>query len=324
MSSPEGRWDSSLQTEMEKLCAGEESAERKSTSSTTSEKEGEESTPRNSADEAGASCTDDTAETKEKLSEEDDNTLSLITWNVDGLDGENQPERARALCSYLIQHSPDVVLLQELIQPYVRFVYKRLAVDYTYIEGGKENYFTGMMLKKSRITLLDSEIVSYPTTQMMRNLLVAQVLFRGQKLCLMTSHFESCKDSAEERMRQLQLVMRRMSEAPGDVSVLFGGDTNLRAAEVAKVGLPSSVCDVWEQLGYPVHCRYTWDTRLNTNKAIPFNYHFRFDRVYLRRAHKDGAPRLNPASMALVGQEKLKCGRYTSDHWGIYCTFSAE
>lgn len=59
-----------------------------------------------------------------------------------------------------------------------------------------------------------------------------QVLFRGQKFCLMTSHFESCKANAEERMRQLQLVMRKMSEAPDDVTVLFGGDTNLRAAEV--------------------------------------------------------------------------------------------
>lgn len=41
--------------------------------------------------------------------------------------------------------------------------------------GGDEGYFTGMMLKKSRVKLLESEIVTYPTTQMMRNLLVAQV-----------------------------------------------------------------------------------------------------------------------------------------------------
>lgn len=28
--------------------------------------------------------------------------LSLISWNIDGLDGEKQPERARGLCSSLI------------------------------------------------------------------------------------------------------------------------------------------------------------------------------------------------------------------------------
>ncbi len=58
------------------------------------------------------------------------------------------------------------------------------------------------------------------------------MLFRGQKLCLMTSHLESCKAHAGERMRQLHLVMKRMAEAPDDVTVLFGGDTNLRDAEV--------------------------------------------------------------------------------------------
>lgn len=44
-----------------------------------------------------------------------------------------------------------------------------------YRPGGDEGYFTGMMLKKTRVKLLESETVAYPTTQMMRNLLVAQV-----------------------------------------------------------------------------------------------------------------------------------------------------
>lgn len=61
------------------------------------------------------------------------------------------------------------------------------------------------------------------------------MLFRGQTLYLMTSHFESCKARAAERMRQLTLVMRKMTRAPDDVTVLFGGDTNLRDAEVLYV-----------------------------------------------------------------------------------------
>ncbi|TDG96071.1 hypothetical protein EPR50_G00235960 [Perca flavescens] len=221
------------------------------------------------------------------------------------------------------RHSPDVVFLQELIQPYTRFMKMRLVANYTFIEGGKESYFIGMMLKKSRITLLDSEIVEYPTSRQMRNLLVAQVLFKGQKLCLMTSHFESCKPNAANRMKQLRLVMKRMTEAPDDVTVLFGGDTNLRDAEMVEVGLPGCICDVWEQLGEPENCRYTWDTYANTNLDHRYKSRFRFDRLYLRRAAGDGVPQLEPDSMALIGLEKLKCGLYTSDHWGIYCTFSA-
>ncbi|XP_064876184.1 tyrosyl-DNA phosphodiesterase 2 isoform X2 [Oncorhynchus nerka] len=218
-------------------------------------------------------------------------------------------------------YTPDVVFLQELIEPYVQYLKKR-AVSYTIIEGGEEGYFTGLMLKKSRVKLLNSDIISYPTTQMMRNLLVAQVTFRDQELCVMTSHFESCKGQAEERMKQLSVVLKRMREAPTNVTVLFGGDTNLRDAEVTMVGgLPGGVCDVWEQLGKQDHCRYTWDTKANSNKSLPYVSRCRFDRVYLRPAKEGPGSRMTPDHMALVGLEKLDCGRYTSDHWGIYCSF---
>ncbi|XP_030597282.1 tyrosyl-DNA phosphodiesterase 2-like [Archocentrus centrarchus] len=266
---------------------------------------------------------DSPAATEEPSEKADNDKLSLITWNVDGLDIENLPERSRGLLSYLNLHTPDVVLLQELIPPYAHFLKKRTG-DYLMIQGGEEAYFTGMLLKKSRITFVESEIVAFPTTQMMRNLLVAQVVFKGQKLCLMTSHFESCKAHTAERMKQLRVVKQRMKHAPYDVTILFGGDTNLRDYEVTKVGLPATVCDVWERLGKQEHCRYTWDPTANSNKNISFPCHFRFDRIYLRPAIKVGVPRLVPDHMALVGLEKLDCGRYTSDHWGIYCTFSVE
>uniref|UniRef100_A0A3B5LTQ0 Tyrosyl-DNA phosphodiesterase 2 n=1 Tax=Xiphophorus couchianus TaxID=32473 RepID=A0A3B5LTQ0_9TELE len=249
--------------------------------------------------------------------------LSLISWNIDGLDGDEQPERARSLCLSLLRYSADVVLLQEMVQPYMRFMHRRLGDEYAFIEGDwLDGYFTMMLLKKSRLRLLDHHIVNFPKSRMMRNLLIAQVEFGGQKLSLMTSHFESCKANSAERMRQLRQLMKMMSRAPDDQTVLFGGDTNLRDHEVAAVGLPGNIVDLWEELGEPEKCRYTWDTRANTNKEIPFKCRFRFDRVYLRQAGVDGVPLLEPRSMALIGLEKLRCGMFTSDHWGIYATFS--
>ena len=51
------------------------------------------------AEDSPALCRDDA----ENPSEEEGNSkLSLISWNVDGLDSEQQPERARGLCSYLM------------------------------------------------------------------------------------------------------------------------------------------------------------------------------------------------------------------------------
>uniref|UniRef100_A0A668TXY5 Tyrosyl-DNA phosphodiesterase 2 n=1 Tax=Oreochromis aureus TaxID=47969 RepID=A0A668TXY5_OREAU len=250
-----------------------------------------------------------------KPSEKEDFKLSLITWNVEGIYGEKRSERARGLVKYLNLYNPDVVFLQELIPSYVQFLKKRF-VSYLMIEGGEKGYFTGMLLKKSRVKFVESEIVAYRTTQMNRNLLV--VIVNGQKLCLMTSHFESFKANSKERMNQLHVVKRRFKHAPDDVTVVFGGDTNLRDAEVTKVGLPATVCDVWERLGKQEHCRYTWDTTTNTNQNISTTARFRFDRIYLRPAIRRGVPRLAPDHMALVGLEKLDCGRYTSDHWGIY------
>ncbi|KAL2080534.1 hypothetical protein ACEWY4_024327 [Coilia grayii] len=254
------------------------------------------------------------------VEEEADGKLSLLTWNVDGLDTLNLAERARGLCSYLALYTPDIVLLQEVVPPYIQYIRKR-AVSYTIIEGGEEGYFTALMLKKSRVKFLKSEIIPYPMTQMMRNLLIAQVNFQGQELCLMTSHFESCKNQSNERMNQLQLMFRKMRETSENTTIIFGGDTNLRDTEVAKVGgLPAGVCDVWETLGREEHCRYTWDTKANGNKSVPYVSRCRFDRVYLRPAPQPHKMAVD--HMVLVGQEKLQCGRYVSDHWGIYCTFS--
>lgn len=59
-----------------------------------------------------------------------------------------------------------------------------------------------------------------------------KVDFKGQKVLLMTSHLESCKAHSQERMKQLRVVTQRLREAPDDVTVLFGGDTNLRDTEV--------------------------------------------------------------------------------------------
>lgn len=96
------------------------------------------------------------------------------------------------------------------------------------------------------------------------------------------------------------------------------------SVQVARVGLPACIHDVWEQLGEPEDCRYTWDTLINTNKNVDFICRIRFDRLYLRQAAEDGGPQLKPDGMALLGLEKLECGRYISDHWGIRCEFNVE
>ncbi|XP_018618205.1 uncharacterized protein tdp2a isoform X2 [Scleropages formosus] len=251
---------------------------------------------------------------------EDRDRLTVLTWNLDGLDFEDLKKRIGGLFSNIKKYRPDVILLQELIDPYLRILKKHF-VNYEFLKGSELFYFTGIMLRKSRVQLLQSHIVNYPTTEMGRNLLMANVNFFGRELCVMTSHLESCRANSQERLNQLRRMWKRMKEAPDNVTVIFGGDTNLRDWEIKKLGgLPQGISDVWEDLGSPEDCRYTWDTTTNDNKEILNDVRLRFDRVFLRAA-RDGA-KMVPESMSLVGLERLKCGFFTSDHWGILCTFA--
>ncbi|XP_072417028.1 tyrosyl-DNA phosphodiesterase 2-like [Chiloscyllium punctatum] len=250
--------------------------------------------------------------------EVDESRISLLTWNIDGLDLENLQERARGVCACLALYSPDIVFLQEVIEPYYLYLKKR-AVSYTIIPGDEGDYFTAIMLRKSRVKLLKQEITPFPTTSMKRNLLAVQVNIAGNELCLMTSHLESTKAHSKERVKQLEIVLRKIKEAPESATVIFGGDTNLRDQEVTKVGgLPEGVLDVWEFLNKPEHCRYTWDTKANNNLKAPYTCRLRFDRVFYREASEG---QIVPQQMTLVGQDKLDCGRFCSDHWGLLCDF---
>ncbi|XP_063182467.1 tyrosyl-DNA phosphodiesterase 2 [Chroicocephalus ridibundus] len=268
---------------------------------------------------ADATTSDASGNSADSRQQEDDSSFSLITWNIDGLDLGNLKERARGICSYLALYSPDVVFLQEVIPPYLCLLQMR-AGNYTIIPGNVDGYFTVIMLKKSRVKLLKHEIIPFPTTSMMRNLLVVHVSISGNELCLMTSHLESTKNHSKERVKQLQIVLNRMQEESESTTVIFGGDTNLRDSEITKLGnLPNNIMDIWEFLGKPQHCRYTWDTHSNTNLDAAYKCKMRFDRVYFRPAAQEG--HIIPRSMDLIGLEKLDCGRFASDHWGLLCTF---
>lgn len=95
------------------------------------------------------------------------------------------------------------------------------------------------------------------------------------------------------------------------------------STQVSKLGgLPGGISDVWEALGKPEDCRYTWDMETNDNKDIPKTIRMRWDRIFTR-ASIDGAA-VVPKNMALIGQERLNCGLFASDHWGVLCDFTVK
>lgn len=52
------------------------------------------------------------------------------------------------------------------------------------------------------------------------------------KLSLFNSHLESTAEFAAERVRQFQRCLKEVESVPGNITVIFGGDLNLRDKEV--------------------------------------------------------------------------------------------
>lgn len=63
--------------------------------------------------------------------------------------------------------------------------------------------------------------------------ILLQASISGNELFLMTSHLESTRGHAEERMNQFKMVLKKIEEAPASATVIFAGDTNLRDQEVS-------------------------------------------------------------------------------------------
>ncbi|CAF1000954.1 unnamed protein product [Rotaria sordida] len=159
-----------------------------------------------------------------------------------------------------------------------------------------------------------------------RNLLIVHAIYEGSiEIDLMTSHHESCKPGANERVRQLKLCFEKMIEAPANRIVLFGGDLNMRDNELIRAGnIPAGICDLWIEMGKREEYAYTWDMQLNTNldfSANNFRPRCRFDRMYFRGATSPTV-KFKPISFKLQGLEIIQSiQRFCSDHWAIQAEF---
>jgi endonuclease/exonuclease/phosphatase family metal-dependent hydrolase len=97
-------------------------------------------------------------------------------------------------------------------------------------------YFTMILMNKDTCELDgESKIIPYTNTCMSRNLLKARLRYRKKiSITAMTSHLESTADYTKQRTEQLRLCFSEMLAEKDESYVLFGGDLNLRDAEVSK------------------------------------------------------------------------------------------
>ncbi|CAF1431338.1 unnamed protein product [Adineta steineri] len=173
--------------------------------------------------------------------------FKVLSWNIDGLDEqENTIDiRTRGVIDVIkrycffskllltdfnfISEEPDAVFLQEVI-PITFDLIRNLLPDYDSYAGNTEGYFVVILTRRELFKVYNFEIIPYPGTNMGRNLLIVYAMYKNSiEIDLMTSHHESGTEdiASKERMEQLKLCFKHMSDAPSHRIVLFGGDLNI-------------------------------------------------------------------------------------------------
>jgi len=259
--------------------------------------------------------------------------LSIISWNIDGLDDRNINERTIAVAKIINDRKVDVAFLQEIIPTTYDLLHSKLSTDYDITKMNEspsratsnQFYFTTLLMRRTTITLHSVETKPFDNSSMLRDLKIAKAeLQNGMKLVLINTHLESTKDFKNARMEQLKKGLQITKEQSEDCTVIFAGDMNARDTEVAQVGIPNGIKDLWITLGQRKECEYTWDAMRNLNIQMggKFKPRCRFDRVYFRASK---AKDVTPVHFGLCGIEKVKGMQcFPSDHWGLYCLFDIK
>lgn len=134
------------------------------------------------------------------------------------------------------------------------------------------------------------------------------------RIVIIHSHLESTKDYVAVRKAQFNECMKKFEQNIGtNTLVLFGGDLNIRDTEIDT--FHPAIKDAWIAAGSDKKTEYTWDCKLNTNKALPHFIRCRFDRIYYNGPYKK-------VEFALHGTQQIKnIQRYPSDHFAAVAVF---
>ncbi|EYC12094.1 hypothetical protein Y032_0048g1608 [Ancylostoma ceylanicum] len=241
--------------------------------------------------------------------------VSLVSWNIDGLDGNSLATRMKAVYKVVSNLNPDFVFLQEVVGRELPTI-ERLSKLYDIYYSNKDYlYFTAILV--SKIFEVDSHyVIHYQNSGMGRTLQIIEGRIGEQQVFLLNTHLESMKEHSRARKEQFQLCMDRIREiiaANPNCLLFFGGDLNIRDDEISNI--PRGLADAWLAAGADKQTQFTWDTRKNDNKQA-FGARTRFDRIFWYGP-------LSQVKFSLAGQQRIRsCLCFPSDHWAVHCEFS--
>jgi len=271
----------------------------------------------------------------------------LLEWNIQGLEDKHLKERMNKLCDLITRHQPDVVLLQEVNASVLRVINHRIDGQYRVFDQrteednenmgrrggyggglfGRPHYYLAILVKESNIKGEHTEIRPYSSSKQGRHIMSLRCEFRGVKMWLLTAHLESMKNQTEARREQFEVTCDYMQSEDDSSNVIFACDSNLLDEEYADSckeyeNVRENTIDCWMALGSPDDTRYTWDLTMNDNQVKDGTERLRYERIFMRKPPANSKKHLKPKSLELIGKERLPCGMFVSDHWGMLMTFS--
>ena len=115
--------------------------------------------------------------------------LRFMSWNVDCLSEKLLKSRMVAIFNKIKQLKPDVVFLQEIIDPVLMSIYDVFLDDFlVYKPETSFGYFVIMLVRKATFSNVTFETINFKKTEMGRNLVRCKAEYFGMPLTFFTTH----------------------------------------------------------------------------------------------------------------------------------------
>jgi endonuclease/exonuclease/phosphatase family metal-dependent hydrolase len=275
-----------------------------------------------------------------RSSSESVNTLSFLTYNIDGLNPVNLNYRTNTVLALIVSANADIVQLQEVVPETAPIIIKAL-INNGYSNFGESNayegschYFTLTFAKVRKFSSCAIRRIPYTgsaSSQQGRDSLQLSLVYMGVPWLFVNCHLESCGvafKSAGSAIRQAQLThgLRLVTEHTTRGPAVLAGDLNIRDPEASAVRklFGSDISDASEVCMIDKKKSATW------YMPAPSTYSARYDRVYY-----NSTPGLVAKTFQIIGgddiYEDLPDGngfngealpyRTPSDHRGLVVEF---
>ncbi|CAF1180524.1 unnamed protein product [Adineta steineri] len=203
---------------------------------------------------------DDPATTHHHIKPKVQRFLRAITYNI-SFSKEHKQLRFQGLSSILQHSKADIICLQEMTksileqlisEPWVQQHYFVSDIDGSTFLNGQESYGVVMLIGKS---LYLRRLLAFPFhTEQGRQLLLAEIQLKTEKLLVGTVHLESKQDKETIRSHQIQTcqsVFNKYAMNQPNVTRLLMGDFSMDAVgpeNLKQMNILKNWTDLWEKL----------------------------------------------------------------------------